>query len=131
MGSKVTKTIGCRMSNGLADAIREEAEKRGRTVNDVMNEFLHEMIKNLPENTHDENGNFTDENNRKSPVNASEISSKVIALRAKIKELKRTDDKASFFSSGNGAVSTCVNALQLEIDELVSELPAEEKKDWF
>lgn len=131
MSSSVTKTIGCRMSNGLNDSIRAEAKKRGRTPNDIMNEFLENGINGLPESTHDENENFTGENNRKSLMNATEISDKVMELREKIKELEKTDDTGSFFSSGDGAVKACVNALQSEINTLINELPAEEEESVF
>ena len=94
MGSKVTKTIGCRMPNGLADSIR--AERRGRTMNDVMNEVMAREMKSL-DGYPDENGNLIDENNRKPLMNASDISGKVISLRERIKELKATDDTEGFF----------------------------------
>lgn len=131
MGSNVTKTLGCRMSNGLADAIREEAKKRGRTVNDVMNQFLHERINDINTSPHDENGNLTGENNRSPIMNATEISSKILEKRIKIKELENSDERTSFLSSGDSAVNACVNALKAEIDTLVALLPAEEKEEGF
>lgn len=123
MSSNVTKTITCRVSNGLADSVRDEAERQGRTVNDLIVETLHRRINGSPDENND--------NNRKILMNAVEISNKVIEIRAKIKELEESDDHKSFFSNRNSAVQTCINGLQRELKELISEFPIEENQEGF
>lgn len=123
MSSNVTKTITCRVANGLADAVRKKADEQGRTVNDLIVETLHREINGLPT----ENNN----NERKILMNAVEISNKVIEIRAKIKELEESDDHKSFFSNRNSAVQACINGLQCELKELISEFPIEENQEGF
>ncbi len=120
MSVKRSKMLGCRVVNEVDSALRERAENEGKTVNDLMNEILNREFDGSPEIARANVTNST-----------TEVSQKIMQLRAQIEELKKSDD--SFF--GDDDVKACINALKVEIKELVNSLShsdnkEEEAKNW-
>ena len=116
-GGKVSKMLGCRVPVALDQAIRERAENESRSVNDVMVEILKQAFNGSPET-------------KKAAVThkATDVAQAVKELKSQIRKLEESDSGGFLGMFRDEDIQSCIEALQIEIEELIETLPKRVKE---